>query len=188
MDKSILQEAEEIVNGERAQPYGPALTSFSNIAKGWSVITGTEITPQQVGLMMMWLKICRENNKHQRDNLTDVAGYAHLVQKMEEEINSTDRPSINLDGIIYNPNSQTKETDEGPKSDNGIYLDEINKMPFGAYYVYWKLGGRSVTTFGYDKSGKRWIAPANWINMDKTYVEDIIDDILYFELIAENKH
>lgn len=95
MDKSILQEAEEIVNGERAQAYGPALTSFSNIAKGWSVITGTEITPQQVGLMMMWLKICRENNKHQRDNLVDVSGYAHLVQKMEEEINSTDKNVFN---------------------------------------------------------------------------------------------
>ena len=111
MDKSILQEAEEIVNGERAQAYGPALPSFSNIAKGWSVITGTEITPQQVGLMMMWLKICRENNKHQRDNLVDISGYAHLVQKMEEEISNTDRPSINLDGSIYNPNSQNTKNE-----------------------------------------------------------------------------
>lgn len=148
MDKSILQEAEEIVNGERAQAYGPALPSFSNIAKGWSVIAGSEITPQQVGLMMMWLKMCRENNKHQRDNLVDAAGYAHLVQKMEEEINGTNKknskevrfpknkphsfcktlgkncfkrscvengcqdrnkPLINLDGSIFNPNSQKND-------------------------------------------------------------------------------
>ena len=183
MNKSILKEAEEIVNGERAQAYGPALPSFSNIAKGWSVITGSEITPQQVGLMMMWLKICRENNKHQRDNLVDAAGYAHLVQKMEDE-KETNSP---VDTSLINESHEDAE-EELETTTNRFYKDDIMIMPFGAYYVYWRSGGRSVATFGYDKSGKRWIAPANWINMDKTYVEDIIDDILYFELIAENKH
>ena len=182
MDKSILQEAEEIVNGERAKSYGPALHSFSNIAKGWSVITGSEITPQQVGLMMMWLKMCRENNKHQRDNLTDAAGYAHLIQKIEEEIETNTRVETSL---MNQSHEGVKE--ELEKINNRLYPDDIMRMPFGAYYIYWKSGGRSVATFGYDKSGKRWIAPANWINMDKTYVEDKIDDILYFELIAENK-
>lgn len=85
MDKkeSILQEAERIVNGDRNQDYGDMNESFSNIAKGWSVIAGTEITPHQVGLMMIWLKVCRENNKHKRDNLVDVIGYAHCISKLE---------------------------------------------------------------------------------------------------------
>lgn len=60
--KSIAMEAEEVVNGERAKAYGDMKESFSNIAKMWSVIAKTEITPEQVGLMMIALKICREIN------------------------------------------------------------------------------------------------------------------------------
>lgn len=81
-DKSILQEAEEIVNGDRVKSYGDAKQSFNNIAAGWSVIAGKEITGHQVALMMAWLKIVRENNSHQRDNLVDLSGYAFLAEKI----------------------------------------------------------------------------------------------------------
>lgn len=81
-DKSILQEAGEVINGDRAIDYGDMKTSFENIAKGWSVIAGSEITDHQVGLMMIWLKTCRENNKHKRDNLVDLAGYAACLENI----------------------------------------------------------------------------------------------------------
>lgn len=81
-EKSILQEAEEIVNGDRKESYGDAKTSFDNIASGWSVIAGKEITGHQVALMMAWLKIVRENNQHKKDNLLDLAGYAYLANKI----------------------------------------------------------------------------------------------------------
>lgn len=80
--KSVAQEAEEVINGERAQAYGDMKESFSNIAKMWSVIAKTEITPEQVGLMMIALKLCRENNRHKRDNLTDVCGYALCIERI----------------------------------------------------------------------------------------------------------
>ena len=115
--------------------------------------------------------------------------FGFLIEKINELTDEVNRMQGNESGTVKEiDHSPCQDTQEAPKSDNRLYLDEINRMPFGAYYVYWKSGGRSVTTFGYDESGKRWIAPANWINMDKTYVEDKIDDILYFELIAENKH
>lgn len=81
-EKTILEEASEVVSGERAVEYGDATTSFNNIAKGWSVIVGKEITGRQVALMMAWLKIVRENNNHKRDNLVDCAAYAYLASKL----------------------------------------------------------------------------------------------------------
>lgn len=80
--KSILEKAEEIVSGDRAEDYGDMRTSFDNIAKMWSVIVGKEVTARQVGLMMIALKLCRENNKHKEDNLIDVAGYAKCVSML----------------------------------------------------------------------------------------------------------
>lgn len=80
--ESILQEAERIVNGDRATDYGDMKESFEKIAKGWSVIANAEISAKQVGLMMIWLKMMRENNAHKRDNLVDVAGYAHCVNEV----------------------------------------------------------------------------------------------------------
>lgn len=79
---SILQEAETLINGDRAADYGDAKESFENIAKGWSVILGKEVTGRQVGLAMAWLKMCRENNNHKRDNLVDLAGYAALIGRL----------------------------------------------------------------------------------------------------------
>lgn len=79
---SILQEAENLINGDRAESYGDAKENFENIAKGWSVLFGKEVTARQVGLAMAWLKICRENNNHKRDNLVDLAGYAALIERL----------------------------------------------------------------------------------------------------------
>lgn len=81
-EKSILQEAEDIVNGDRQQDYGDMQKSFDNIAKMWSVIAGAEISARQVGLMMIALKLVRDNNKPKRDNVVDVAGYAFCVSKL----------------------------------------------------------------------------------------------------------
>lgn len=83
-EKSILEEAEEIVGGERATDYGDAKESFENIAKGWSVIVGSEITGPQVAMMMIWLKLMRENNNHKRDNLVDSIGYTILLERLQK--------------------------------------------------------------------------------------------------------
>jgi len=80
--ESILQEAERLINGDRREAYGDAKTMFDNIAKGWSVIFGKEVTGKQVALAMAWLKICRENNKSKRDNIVDGAAYLALIEKL----------------------------------------------------------------------------------------------------------
>jgi len=83
--ETVLQEADRLINGARAQAYGDAKQNFKDIATGWATIlsrrNGAEINikPEDVAAMMMWLKICRNTNKPHRDNAVDIAGYASLM-------------------------------------------------------------------------------------------------------------
>lgn len=81
---NILEEAAALIYGDREADYGSVTENFGNIAKGWSVLAGTEITPEQVGLMMVWLKISRQVNKPKHDNLVDAAGYIGCIDKIQK--------------------------------------------------------------------------------------------------------
>lgn len=81
--KSILIEALATVE-QRADNYGGPRENFANIAAKWSVTLGITVTPAQVGLCMIDLKTCRHITSPQRDNLVDVAGYAHCVAVIEQ--------------------------------------------------------------------------------------------------------
>lgn len=83
--KNILEEAQQAVYGDRQADYGGVKQNFTNIAKGWSIILGSDVTPEQVGLCMVWLKVARQMNKPKRDNLVDGAGYFATIEKMENE-------------------------------------------------------------------------------------------------------
>lgn len=74
--ETILDEAARITSQDRRQEYGNATRSFATIARLWSATIGYEITPDQVVLMMIQLKIARQMNGYKRDSLVDIAGYA----------------------------------------------------------------------------------------------------------------
>lgn len=82
---SVLQEAEQVINGPRRESYGDAKESFQKIADVWSIALKTKVTPEQVALCMIGLKFCREANKPHRDNLVDLAGYAALLEKISTQ-------------------------------------------------------------------------------------------------------
>mgnify|MGYP003145574861 CR=1 FL=1 len=82
--ESILDEAKYLVNGARGKNYGHPIEDFSKTAKMWSAILDTKVSPQDVGLCMVAVKLSREVNKHKRDNLVDIAGYALTVQMIED--------------------------------------------------------------------------------------------------------
>jgi hypothetical protein len=50
----------------------------------WSGIIGEVVTPQEVALCMMALKIARQCERPLSDNLTDICGYANVYEMMEE--------------------------------------------------------------------------------------------------------
>lgn len=79
---TILREAENLINGDRAQAYGPPEENFLRIAKGWEVILGVDITPEQVARMMAWLKIARLCEGPHRDSYVDGAAYLALAGEL----------------------------------------------------------------------------------------------------------
>jgi hypothetical protein len=75
----ILSIAESLINGPRAKDYGDAAENFQRIAELWQPILGTDITPEQVALCLVQLKVSRliTAPDHQ-DSWIDACGYLAL--------------------------------------------------------------------------------------------------------------
>jgi len=75
-----LREAARIIAGDRDVQYGAPEDNLGRIAKIWSVIFAIEITPQDVAMAMVGLKMARYVNKSefQPDTWIDIAGYAGI--------------------------------------------------------------------------------------------------------------
>jgi hypothetical protein len=91
---NILEEAEETIYGDREKTYGHPARNLNTIAGLWTVylvnkeIGGddpTIITANDVCMMMILLKVSRQANFYKRDNLVDIAGYAALADRLENE-------------------------------------------------------------------------------------------------------
>lgn len=82
-DPSILVEAEGIVNGARRSDYGPD-ESFQKMADIYNTLYKKDLTKTDICRILMVVKLVRESFRHKRDNLVDLAGYAELLNRMEE--------------------------------------------------------------------------------------------------------
>lgn len=82
---SVLQEAEGLINGHRADDYGNVLESFTRIGRLWAPLLGLEdVTAEQVALCMTALKLSRATNGYHRDSVVDIAGYAGCLEKIKK--------------------------------------------------------------------------------------------------------
>jgi len=81
---NVLQEASTLVDNDRNEFYGHPSIKYEMIAKVWSALFSINITPREVVLAMMAVKLCRESIKHKRDNITDIAGYARILEMVVE--------------------------------------------------------------------------------------------------------
>lgn len=89
---TILEEAGNIVNGQRRKDYGHPSIQFGRLAGLASIIFEKEITKMQVGMFLIALKISRLMHSYTRDSLVDCCGYAQcieLIQQQEKENNGT---------------------------------------------------------------------------------------------------
>jgi|TARA_R110000822_G_scaffold69899_1_gene169383 hypothetical protein len=89
MDKArqtILAEADRLISGDREEDYGDPHKNFSDVSKGWSLIIGKKISPEEVALMMAWLKISRlfKTPTH-TDSWIDLVGYAALGGELAQK-------------------------------------------------------------------------------------------------------
>lgn len=82
--KSILQEADRIVNGDRQADYSDPVENFKHIAAIASAIRKKELTSEDCAVVLMAVKLARENYRHKRDNLVDLAGYTEILHRIKE--------------------------------------------------------------------------------------------------------
>jgi hypothetical protein len=82
-----LVEAWRLTHGNRKSSYGAVTVSFARYAKIWSGLLGTklneDLTASDVALLMTALKLAREFNKQQSDNVTDAHGYLILHDEIK---------------------------------------------------------------------------------------------------------
>lgn len=87
--KSVLEEAQEIIYGDREQTYGKPSKNLDCIAQMWNAymysLGGRDITAKDVACMMVLLKTARlANRTDHRDSVVDICGYAALIERCDE--------------------------------------------------------------------------------------------------------
>lgn len=79
---AILEHAARII-AERRATYGDPATSMATVAARWSVTLGRRVTPAEVVLCMIDLKLARlSHDPNHHDSLLDVIGYAALLPEV----------------------------------------------------------------------------------------------------------
>ena len=82
--ESILEEAQRIVHGERQTDYADPVINFKRISGIASAVRGKDLDMLDCVTVQIATKLARQQNKHKRDNLVDLAGYAYIWHAIEE--------------------------------------------------------------------------------------------------------
>lgn len=78
----LLQHAAGVIE-HRERSYGPPAESFEVIAARWSLVLGAPVTPAQVALCLIDLKLARlSRDPTHLDSIVDVAGYAACLREV----------------------------------------------------------------------------------------------------------
>ena len=78
----LLQHAAGVIEN-RERSYGPAAESFEAVAARWSLVLGITVTPAQVALCLIDLKLARlTRDPMHLDSIVDIAGYAACLREV----------------------------------------------------------------------------------------------------------
>lgn len=115
----ILNEAAELIVGQRQQDYGTPQDNFERMAKLITIIieenlrTNTPISARQAADIMIVTKVARTVNSPTRDSYVDIAGYAGIAGELSAS------PKEEKDKPLFVP----QEMDETKYDDNEPYFD-----------------------------------------------------------------
>jgi len=78
----MLKQAAAVV-ANRRESYGDPLIAMDAVAKRWSITLGQPVSPAQVALCLIDLKLARlgHDPKH-LDSMVDIAGYAAVLREV----------------------------------------------------------------------------------------------------------
>ena len=90
---SVLNESIKIINGDRRDSYGSPSASFELLADYWTTYLqskglmkdGARLSKGDAVMLLLFLKIARESNKHGHDNVVDMGGYVGLYGDITAE-------------------------------------------------------------------------------------------------------
>jgi len=82
--ENILQEAKELVKGDRQEEYGDKLINHENIAALWSIFLRKKITPHDAAMCMALVKVARLMHARKQDSYIDLAAYAAIAAEINE--------------------------------------------------------------------------------------------------------
>ncbi|MFZ9272071.1 MAG: DUF6378 domain-containing protein [Ilumatobacteraceae bacterium] len=83
---TFFSECERLVNSNRQDDYGDPVENLERIASVVSSVLNKDISPREITLIMIAIKLCREGSGHKRDNLLDMACYAEILDRWEDRI------------------------------------------------------------------------------------------------------
>jgi hypothetical protein len=106
--QDVLEEAAEIVGGQRATDYGPKLLNHQRIAALWNLwLSNTKagatvddwtVDAYDVAMMMMMVKIARlMNSPGHGDSHLDIAGYSAIAKEIWDQQEAEDKK---IDALI----------------------------------------------------------------------------------------
>jgi hypothetical protein len=79
---TMLRSAAQIV-AERRKAYGTPARSMDLLAKRWSLTLGQPVTPAQVAMCLIDLKLTRlAHDPGHQDSILDIAGYAAVLHEV----------------------------------------------------------------------------------------------------------
>jgi Domain of unknown function (DUF6378) len=80
--EQFLDHAAGLVTRRRRQ-YGAPIDLFERVAMRWSQVLGTKVTPAQVIVCLVDLKVARlAHDPRHVDSITDIAGYAGCLAEV----------------------------------------------------------------------------------------------------------
>lgn len=134
----VLQEAAELIDGDRNLSYGTPTQNFTNIAEMWTTYLkhklkdGETLAASDVADLMILLKIARNIASKKKDTYADAAGYAGCgYEAMLEE----QKPKLKLDpekfarGGIVRPDDEPKYTTiNGTTARSSLTPEQVRAM------------------------------------------------------------
>jgi hypothetical protein len=80
--EQLLEHAAGVMTGRR-RDYGEPTDLFDRVAVRWSQVLGTRVTPAQVIVCLVDLKVARlAHDPRHFDSITDIAGYAGCLAEV----------------------------------------------------------------------------------------------------------